>query len=264
MTLTLVLDLAGDSLSLRRRWIPDPLDQASGLSPCFGKLLYHWTVLWESLAETIRISICLKTRSPLELALGIISYLLCSRMNESCTDFLPSPPHQSTSEEWQLLGSCCHVCLAYQIDSQSFKQLLILLIPTGYSETNGVIYTDIRQERSSLLKSSWAPIIKSQKLNRRFFTDLQIKTPTNTWSLLYAHRPIQTYAASSAKSTAAALFFSIIFFGIIALPFLFFALMINSCFSWLLLLWNWGKNCGKIPIDGTAISELGGIGSCSW
>lgn len=206
--LILVLDLAGDSPSLRRRWIPDALDQASGLSPCFGKLLYHWSVLRESLAETIRISICLKTRSPLELALAIISYLLCSRMNENCTDFL-STQLSFLINQWgvALLGSCCHVCLAYRIDSQSFKQLLILLIPTGNSETNGVFCTDISQERSSLLKSSWAPIIKSRKLNTRFSTALQTKTLTNKQNLLHAHMPIQTHAASSAKSTATALGF---------------------------------------------------------
>lgn len=60
------------------------------------------------------------------------------------------------------------------------------------------------------------------------------------------------------------IFFLLFLFGIIALSFLFFALMINSCFSRLLLLWDWGTNCGKLPTDGTAISELQGIGNCSW
>lgn len=111
------------------------------------------------LKQSMGISICLKTRSPLELALAIVSYLLCCRMNENST-YLLSTQLSFLINHWgvPLLGSCCRVCHAYQIDSQSFKRLLILLIPTGNSETNGVIYTDTRQKTSSLLKSSWAPI----------------------------------------------------------------------------------------------------------
>lgn len=206
MTLFPALDLAGDSPSLRRRWIPDPLDQASGLSPCFGKL--HWSVLWESLAETTRIPIRLKTQSPSPLALTIVtSLLLCSRMNKNCT-YLLCPA---------LLPNQCEECPCWEAGVMSFLLIKLIHKVLNYYWLSSSPMETLRPMElfTQILDRKEAPFwnllelpsIKSWKLNRRFSTALQIKLLTNTWSLLHAQMSIQTYAASSAKSTAAALFF---------------------------------------------------------
>lgn len=116
-----------------------------------------------------------------------------------------------------LSKSCCLACLAHLIDSQTFKRLLILLLPTVETLRpikHMELFTRIleRKEAPSSNVLLELPSIKSRKLNRRFPTALQTKTLTNIWSPLHAHMPIQTFAGCSAKFTPAELLLPIILF----------------------------------------------------
>lgn len=139
MTL-LISDLVGNLLSLRRRnrggflnhwtWT---MDSAPALeSYCITEVFYKSPWLEQAVWISVCSLICHAWRpDPHQRCLRPQQVTIQDGWKHSSTYFL-STQLSFLINQWAVLlsGSCCHACLAHVIDSQSFKQLLILLFST--------------------------------------------------------------------------------------------------------------------------------------